>query len=71
MSAVRLIRCKTAHDIIVIKRRDEFDTIADSLQQVKTCDHSHLIVCGDVWFSKPNKKLVNDIEKEKEAQTCP
>ena len=53
MSNVRLIRCKTPSDIIVVKSKADYDNIAQSLAEVKTCDHGHLIVCGDVWFSTP------------------
>ena len=55
MSKIKLIRCKTPHDILVIRKREDFNSVIDSLTGAgaSKCGHPHLIVCGDLYFRTP------------------
>jgi hypothetical protein len=56
LSNVRAIRCKTPGDIIVVnaKTLQESLNIAEELSNgvAPTCGHPHMIVIGDVYFSR-------------------
>ena len=63
MGKTKLIRCKTPHDVLVVRNRKDLDAVVsglvnDSLSEndASTCGHNHLIVCGDLYFSTPKEK---------------
>lgn len=58
MSKMKLIRCKTPHDIIVVRKRVDFNMMVEGLSSngPAKCGHPHLIICGDVYFSIPKEK---------------
>ena len=55
MSKIKLIRCKTPHDILVVRKREDLESAIDGLSASKgdNCGHNHLIVCGDLYFRPP------------------
>ena len=58
MAKIKLIRCKTPHDIIVIKNSRDYGRIVQQLISAPSdwkCGHSHQIVSGDIWFARPKK----------------
>lgn len=56
MSRVRLIRCKTPYDIIVVRAKgSRANDVVEALMYLpaeKNCGHTHEIVIGDVYFSR-------------------
>jgi hypothetical protein len=82
VSKIRGIRCKTPNDVLVVKRRQDFEAICELLQDgVKFggCGHPHIVVCGDMWFSRGDQaadiryreRLLNDFARFVRKTTGP
>lgn len=63
MGKIKLIRCKTPHDIIVIRSRRDHDLVYDLARADSSwdCGHNHLILCGDLYFRTP--RYINKAKK--------
>ena len=53
MSKIKLIRCKTPHDIIVVRNRLDYHLVEALAGSKPSCGHNHLIVMGDLYFRTP------------------
>lgn len=66
MSKIKLIRCKTPHDIIVVRNRHDRELIYELARSEPSCGHNHLIVSGDLYFRTPGyaKAEITDIAQQ-------